>query len=1160
MTGVTSAAFVGRDTELARLSELLGMSQRGEMRVALISGEAGIGKSRLLREFLEGLPEPVLALQGSCLPLEEAALPYAPFVEMLRSLVRQPEAGWVTDALHDAGIELGVLIPDLQARPVEPMHAPKADITAQARLFESVMGVFHRSASHAPLVLAIEDIHWSDASSRDLLAFLARNLRRSPVLLVLTMRTDDLPDEEPILSFVTELARLPWTAHLELSRFGRAVVRSLVASLTGTSPAPAVIDRVLERSDGNAFFVEQLVAANLTVGEVPSRLVDILQRRLQRLSERARQVLRVVAAAGRNIDEALIADASGMDPTLVESALRELVRAKVLVPSRSADTEPGYVFHHALLREVVETELMPAERRRLHRAFAGALDGRVSDGGVGSSPHPSELAFHWQAAGEWDRALTAHLDAARSAETVFAWTSAVRHYREALSILGRTSGVHLDAGIDEPEILHRAATAAYLAGDHDSAIVWGRAAIAAVGDADPARAGAFHERLRWYLWDSGDRPAAVASVQEALRLIPADPPSRARAAALGQWASVLMHSGRPIEAKATAKEALDMARAVGSRVDEGVARAVDGWVDVVLGNVDGGFSALRDAVEIAEDAGDFSGMALGSALLSFMADWVGRLPESRDAAWQGYQKVVAHGVQRIYGPTLLGHAVSALIALGDWDEADRLVARGFEDDPERQTAQLLRIMRARLHAARAEWDAAAVDLAEARRQEDASRGTEYGDVLLAAEAELAAWMGDMAAVRRARMRLAERSPSAPPGPALHWAICQIAMAEADEAERVTSLGGGHHEEGPLSAVNALGAFMPPTSGGRPAEPAQRRSPRDAALLALIQAEQARASGTDDVDAWHHLAESWDRTSNPFQAAYARFREACAVLRGGGDRAIAADLLAEAQVTSARLNARALDQRIQLAAGDARLVLASQITEAGRASRARSDAERLSHGLRIHAIGPLRVERDGVAIQRWGGEKAGSRQALALFGFLFDRGERGVAKEEAIDLIWPEIPVDSADQSFHRTLAGLRSTLDGRRRHGKQSAVRFFQDRYHLNPQVISWADVDVFEAAIERAGEATSLQARLQNLETARRLYRGEYLDDCPIYGDSADVEQRRRTLHDRFVDLLVDLGDLYEQRGDRTAAVTVFRQALETSGDACPRAHEGLRRLGGFS
>jgi len=216
----------------------------------------------------------------------------------------------------------------------------------------------------------------------------------------------------------------------------------------------------------------------------------------------------------------------------------------------------------------------------------------------------------------------------------------------------------------------------------------------------------------------------------------------------------------------------------------------------------------------------------------------------------------------------------------------------------------------------------------------------------------------------------------------------------------------------------------------------------------------------------------------------------------------------------------------------------------------------SDQLDVYALGALHAARDGQAITNWGGPKAGTRQAEGLFAFLFDRGERGVHKDEIIELIWPDTDLDRADLAFHRTMGGLRRRLAASDGRGLGEVIAFHNDRYRLNEAVVRWSDLREFEEHLERARTAAGEDDRLVHLEAARRLYRGDYLDDCPFYGDSSDVEDRRQLLRGRFTDLLVELAEAHERRGDRPSAAGYFREAVRANGGACAPAEEGLARL----
>ncbi|HEX7171257.1 MAG TPA: hypothetical protein VF365_01475 [Candidatus Limnocylindria bacterium] len=191
------------------------------------------------------------------------------------------------------------------------------------------------------------------------------------------------------------------------------------------------------------------------------------------------------------------------------------------------------------------------------------------------------------------------------------------------------------------------------------------------------------------------------------------------------------------------------------------------------------------------------------------------------------------------------------------------------------------------------------------------------------------------------------------------------------------------------------------------------------------------------------------------------------------------------------------------------------------------------GLRVHALGPLRIELDGVVLRQLGGEKAGARQAVGVFAFLLDRGQTGASKHEILDLIWPDVACDRADLAFHRTLLGLRQTMVS---HGLGPVICFERDRYRLDDGLVDWIDVSTFEGLVEQP--ATDPERRARDLLAAVDLYRGDYLDDCPYYGDSGFVEPTRSLLRSTVIDALVELGGLRQADGEMTAARRCFRRA----------------------
>ena len=483
----SSAHFISREAELSRLREVIAGAADRRPRTVIIGGDAGVGKTRLLREALAGADARVLA--GGCVDVAEDSLPYAPFAEALRGLADELEPHDVEGA---------------------PLSA-----TAQARMYERLLGLLRRLGEEAPVVLAIEDLHWADRSTRDLLRFLAGNLRGERLAILATYRADDLHRGHPLRPLVAELERGGWAERLHLRPFTRAEVAEQIAAILGEPPAPAFVSEVFERAEGNAFCVEQLVATAREGGgrRLPSLLEDVLHARFERLSAPAQRLLGVVAAGGPRVREALIAAVCGLPDDERDASLRDAVDHQILAVEGDA-----YVFRHALLREAAYAHLLPGERHRLHAAYGAALGARP-ELAADAAAVDAELARHWHAADELGPALAASVAAAAAAERRHGYAEASAHYARALEVWPRVDGPATAAGTCLVALLRRAAEVANLAGESTRAAELIRAALDEIDV--PEIAGELHERLGRYLWAAGDSEAATGAYEEAVRLVPA---------------------------------------------------------------------------------------------------------------------------------------------------------------------------------------------------------------------------------------------------------------------------------------------------------------------------------------------------------------------------------------------------------------------------------------------------------------------------------------------------------------------------------------------------------------------------------------------------------------------------------------------------------------
>ena len=450
-------AFVGREAELGRLARAYARAVGGESRIVVVAGEAGIGKSSLVTTFADGVAgSGVRVLSGGCLPLGTGGLPYGPFVEAFRALFRDVDPGALPALLGPSRGELARLMPEVRTRPDRhdsgdatgspvPSGPPPDERFAQVRLFELVLGVVERLARIAPVLFVIEDLQWADRSTRDLLAFLARNLRDERALLVATIRTDEVDPGHSFIAFLAELERGERVDRIDLGRLDRGDLARLLAVELGHEPDAALLDRTLERTDGNPFFAEQVIAASRETGGdfVPARLRDVLLARVSAVSDTGQEVLRVASAAGTRIDDELLVAVCELPTPTVRAALRDVVDRRILVHAGGPD-DPHIAFRHALLREVIHDELLPGERARLHARYAAALEARVADRRAGETtpgplPTSAELAYHWDAAGDGARALPAMAEAARVAESSYAYLDAHRRYMRSIELWERAS-------------------------------------------------------------------------------------------------------------------------------------------------------------------------------------------------------------------------------------------------------------------------------------------------------------------------------------------------------------------------------------------------------------------------------------------------------------------------------------------------------------------------------------------------------------------------------------------------------------------------------------------------------------------------------------------------------------------------------------------------
>ena len=574
MTGkLVSGDFVGRQQEVAALESALGRVAEGQAQVVLLGGEAGIGKTRLLEEFVQHARGRVgRVLWGGCIGF--GGLPYGPVAEALRVLVHDVDDERLAALVGPHAGDLVRILPGLEDRiPIPATPVVASSDVIQPRLFDTILGLLDRLAADQPIVWVAEDLHWADPSTLDLLAFLAHNARSSRVLFVLTYRSDELHRRHPVAQWLSEIGRLPATERLELHRLDRGEIQELMAVLRGARPSESVVDTVASRSGGVPLFVEELVAASeiTPIDRVPSTLRDLILVRVERLMPATKPVLEAAAVGGLRIDSTLVSGALELDETAVEEAFAEAIEKNLLAYAPgSRDT---IEFRHPLIQEALYDELLPGRRRRLHASFAAALRRQGEPRESDAATWWAQLADHGDAANDHAIAFPAAVRAADSMARAGAYGDAAKRYERAIELWDVVTDPIELAGTDRAGLLNSAATSLVHAGDAPrAAALWKEAADAVDRQEDPLRAARFLVDLSWAMRSQcGDPDASLPVAKEALALVPLEPPSVERGMALSELGGVLMNLDRWEESVAACEEATAVARAVSDVTTEALA-------------------------------------------------------------------------------------------------------------------------------------------------------------------------------------------------------------------------------------------------------------------------------------------------------------------------------------------------------------------------------------------------------------------------------------------------------------------------------------------------------------------------------------------------------------------------------------------------------------
>lgn len=660
----TSPKMIGREPDLAVLHAVFDTVAAGESRGIVVSGEAGIGKTRLLREFLRSVRPSSLVLAGQCIDLGDVAAPYAPVLGVMKDLVTQRGIEAVLDAAGPGRDSLAALLPSLGPDPAEHRDG------GVGRLHETVAVLLEAFSKDQPVVVAIEDIHWADGATLSLLAFLVRVLTGDRVMILLTFRSEDVPRGHPLRGFLAELDRTRRVARHTVERLSRDDVLRQAVAIRGNTVDGVSIDSVYARSDGVPFFVEELLGLDDCSGddELPDTLRELLLARYGRLAPATQQLLRVISAGGVCVEHDLLERVFAGGPEVLDAGVREAIGADVLLADATT-----YSFRHALVREAIYNDLLPGERTRFHAGFAAALEAAV-----GAEPVAAEVSHHWMLARDFGRAFPATVQAMEQAHAAFAYSTEAQLGERLLEIWDQVPDAPELVGRSRSELMRRTASALRNAGSTERAVAMVDDVLAMQEHREDAEQARLLRDKAFYLANLG-RPGSVELLDQALERVPPGTPGDLRGVLLTSLGARHMIVGRLERAIEFSDEAALEAVRTGSARNASVAANIGGISRIHRGELERGQEMLATAEALAE--GDGSALLRYRVNASDMSNLLGSYQEALESALEGVSRAKALGVERSSGLILSSNAVDPLLALGRWDEAEETLQRALALQP-----------------------------------------------------------------------------------------------------------------------------------------------------------------------------------------------------------------------------------------------------------------------------------------------------------------------------------------------------------------------------------------------------------------------------------------------------------------------------------------------
>ncbi|MGZ4534855.1 MAG: helix-turn-helix transcriptional regulator [Nocardioidaceae bacterium] len=926
--GRAKTPFVGRTAVLEQLRGAVAAAEAGVPTFVVVEGEAGIGKSRLVAELTAGLPAATrTVLTGHCTAAAGRHLPFGPWIDALRDLVRQAGPRRATAWAGPGLPVLARLVPEL-AVAREPDAAPRGAGTtgtpSAGLVYEAVAALLGRAAEHRPTVLVLEDLHWSDASSRELLDHLTRVVREERLLVLVTTRTDE-PRSEDLRAFLGELRHAPHVDRLVMTRLPRDEVARQVAGLREAPATEAELDRLMSVSEGVPFLVEEAVTAD--VGgqtSLGSFAQDLVGYRLDRLDGPSRALTETAAIGLDPLHLGLLAAAGDLPAEDFDAALREAIDRGVLEldPSR-----PGVCrFRHALLREAARSRLFPGRQTTLHGRWARVL---TQADHIPVPARATALAVHFSESGDAANALAACLRAAGEARRIGAYPEQAGWLDRAVRFWPRVSDAANRTGVVLAQLQAQAAEAWWRTGELARAEALVDAALRELGAAGAPALRGWLGVLKAWIEESHDRETPVSVMAANVALVPREPASVERARAVMSLAQQLGEEGRPEEGLTYADEAWQTTSVLGDAALDADALSVRALLLSALGRDDEALAAL----DTAERLSDSLELRVRSELLNARANvhwFAGRVEDALAASAAGARLSGGDrpgAIPQLWGNHTLNCAES-LMDLGRWDEAAQAITtvERAEGQPEwvRSAAGRLRwhlaAWRGELdHEPWCRLDPAVLEAADPREVIQDMVSDRY------TRADVAALTGEVEAVRGLVRPVLEHPGVVPP--AFMWPVLEVAArVEGDVAS-------GSAPGTPATAVDGdlVGAVEGVARGLTSA------NPRDRAFALTVGADLARARGGRDPAAWADVVRAWREAGFPHRRAWAALRlgEAAAET----DRGRAREALVDATDVAIRLGARPLEETARKLARRHRVPLSSRPRPASSESGLLTERER-----------------------------------------------------------------------------------------------------------------------------------------------------------------------------------------------------------------------------